>query len=131
MFYLGDINVYSKSAMPALRHVRTALTLIQNARVALKLAKCFFSSSTVPYLRPTIRLGQLAVDNTNCDAFRKFLPLTIKTKLRSFVGIRRVYCRFVSNFAQVAAQLNVRAGRNQPFELELNVVELDTFQELK
>lgn len=42
-----------------------------------------------------------------------------------------VYRRFVSAFGRAAAPLNVRSGKIQPYKFELNVVELDAFQELR
>lgn len=42
LVYLDDIIVYSKSVTKHLVHVRTMLTLLRNAGVALNLSKCFF-----------------------------------------------------------------------------------------
>lgn len=42
-----------------------------------------------------------------------------------------MYCCPVSGFAQAAAPLSVRTGQSQLSELEMNVIKLDLFQELK
>lgn len=39
------------------------------------------------------------------------------------------YGGFVPKFAQVAAPLNVRTEKDQPFGLELNIAELDAFRD--
>lgn len=73
----------------------------------------------------------MEADNKDCEAVRKSLPPTKQTELRSFVGLCNQYRGFFPSFARVAAPLNVRARKNQAFELEWNSFEPDAIHELK
>lgn len=129
LVHLDDIIVYPKFVTEHFVQRRTVPALLQNTRIALKLSKSSFFGSMVPYLELTIRLGKLTVKSKSCKAFRKSLPPT--NQERSCLRICNVHRRFLPNFARVATLPNVRTGKNQPFDLKLNFVELDVIQTLK
>lgn len=131
LVYLGEIIIYSESAMGHLVHMRIVLTTLRNDGVTLKLSKCFFFDSVASYLRSTIRLEELTVYKKTCKAVTDTLPSTNRAELRSFLRICDMYHHFVHNFAQRAAQQSIRTRKKQRFEFELNFVEIDKFHEFK
>ena len=46
-------------------------------------------------------------------------PPQNQTELRSVLGMCNVYRRFLKGFAKIAAPLNRKTGKNQPFEFEV------------
>lgn len=65
--YLDDITVYPKPVTSSLVHVGTALTLLQNAGVALSLSQCSSPDSRVWFLWQTVWLKEMALDSENCE----------------------------------------------------------------
>lgn len=94
LVYQDGIPVYLKSVSDNLGHVRTVLTLLQNAKVALKLSTCTFFNSTVSSLRHMIRVRRPTVYSMNCEAVSKSLSQTSQKKLRFFSGIFIVHRPF-------------------------------------
>jgi Reverse transcriptase (RNA-dependent DNA polymerase) len=59
LVYLDDIIVYSASMEEHLAHLDEALTILGQAGLSLKLAKCHFLQEAVDYLGHVIRPGKL------------------------------------------------------------------------
>jgi Reverse transcriptase (RNA-dependent DNA polymerase) len=85
LVYLDDVIIYSPDRETHLRHVDEALTLLREAGLSLKLAKCHIFKDTVDYLGHVIRPGRLGIAEKNTDALKgATLPRT-QTELRSFL----------------------------------------------
>lgn len=79
-----------------------------------------------------MRPGRLEVKRCNVIAIERARVPTNQTGLRSFLGWCNVYWRFVKGSAKIAASLNKKTGKNQPFEFEtLTDTEYAVFVELR
>lgn len=105
--------------------------LLWDAKVALKLSNCFSLTARCHVWTTRSARENTAADNKNCEAVRTSLSRTYQMKLRFFMEMCNVYHRLVLYSALVAAPLSARTGKCQSFVLELNVVGLPVFQELK
>jgi hypothetical protein len=111
---LGRRHNFSPDRETHLRHVDEALTLLREAGLSLKLAKCRIFNDFVDYLGYLIRPGRLGFAEKNKDALRgATLPRT-QTELRSFLGLCNVYRRFVPRFAALAAPINIYLNKGKP-----------------
>ena len=132
LVYLDDVIIYSKTVSDHFNHVRVVLSMLQKAGVSLKLAKCKFFDASVDYLGHVVRPGQLEVASRTVDAVRQFKTPADQGELRSFLGMCNVYRRFVPNFARVAAPLNQKLKKGEPFQFDsLNDEEYKAFADLK
>ena len=132
LVYLDDVIIYSKTVTEHIIHVRQVLGMLRAAGVSLKLRKCAFFKPSVDYLGHVIRPGKLEVASKMTDALKKALPPTNQTELRSFIGMCNVYRRFIKNFARIAAPLNRKLEKNQPFTFgTITGTDYEAFQELK
>jgi Reverse transcriptase (RNA-dependent DNA polymerase) len=95
LVYLDDIIVFSSSREAHLHHVHEVLSLLEEAGLSLKLSKCHLSQASVDYLGHFIRPGRLGVAEKNTAALRDASFPRTQTELRSFLGLCKVYRRFV------------------------------------
>jgi len=108
------------------------LRLLRAAGVTLKLPKCRFFRTTVEYLGHEITPGRLGVLQAHSKALRKAAFPTTRTQVRSFIGMRNVFRRFVSNFARIATPLMDLMGSTAPVTVPPPTLkQLVAFEELK
>jgi len=115
LIYLDDVIVYFKTEEEHVGHVDDVLRLLRGAGVTLRLPKCRFFRRTVELLGHEIKPGRLGVMDARTRALRAAHFLTTRTQVRSFVGMCNVFCRFVSNFARMAAPLTDLMGSTAAF----------------
>ena len=132
LVYLDDIIVFSRSNEDHLAHLDTVLHRLYSAGMTLNLKKCHFFKDTVGYLGHVIRPGKLAVAEKNTKALHSASHPTTQTELRSFLGLCKVYRRFIRGFAKLAAPLNalLRKGESPNFG-QLNTEQTQAFEDLR
>jgi len=81
------------------------------------LEKCTWFSDEVENLGHIVRPGQVHVHNKNVDALKHAKFPTIKTQLKSFLGMCNVYRRFVKDFAKREKALNALTRADIPPDL--------------
>lgn len=74
LFYLDDINVFSKSFENHIDHIDKILQSLEEATVTLKIKKCKFFTDTVEYLGHIIKPGKLEVDRAHTASLKNTLP---------------------------------------------------------
>jgi len=103
---LYDVIVFSDTPENHMKALDEALTRLGRAGVTLKAKKCQFFQTSVEYPGHIISPGEMRVHITNLEALAKVGHPRTKTQLRSFLGMCKVYRRFVANYARFAAPLN-------------------------
>ena len=114
LIFLDDVIVYSKTVEEHVGHVDRVLRLLRDAGVTLRLPKCRFFRRTVEYLGHEIKPGRLGVMHAHTRALRVAHFRTTRTQVRNFVGMCKVFCRFVPNFARMAEPLTDLIGSTAP-----------------
>ena len=84
--------------------------------IFVKLDKSFFFVETVPFLGFIIQNGWIEMDQAKLDRIVKWPPPTTLKQLRSFLGFCNFYRRFITNYADKTAPLNVLLCKTQPWE---------------
>jgi len=95
-------------------HVHRVLRLLCDAKVTRRLPKCRFFCRTVEYLGHEIKPGRLSVMDAHTRALRAAHFPATRTQVRSFVGMLKVFRRFVPNFAPMSAPLTDLMGSTAP-----------------
>lgn len=112
--YLDGIVVFLRSPRYYTNHSRHVLPLLRDVGVTLKLKKCSYYTGTTDYLGHVICLQCLEIATHTTDTIRGLKRPTNIAKLCSYLELWNVFCRFVTNFARIAAPLYKRLEKDQP-----------------
>jgi len=108
------------------------LKCLGNAGVTLKAANCHFFQEEVEYLGHVIRPGRVHALEKNLRALRGLRFPETQTQMKSFLGMCRVYSRFVADLAKIANLLTALTSAKLPRELPPRRVEqMKDFEELR
>ncbi|GJY18342.1 putative reverse transcriptase domain-containing protein [Tanacetum coccineum] len=124
--FIDDILIYSKIREEHVEHLRLVLGLLKKEKLY---AKFEFWLREVQFLRYVIDGNGIHVDPSKIEAIKNWKAPKTPTKVRSFLGLARYYCRFIENFSKIAKSLTILTQKCKTFdwgeEQEL------TFQTLK
>ena len=129
--YLDDVVVFSQNFAQHLEDVALVLSLLKEAGVTLKLAKCSFAAQQVRYLGYKVSGKGMAVDDDNVRAVREAKVPGNKSQMRSFLGLMGFYRRFVPRYASVAKPLTATLAKDQPERFTLSPEQRDAVEELR
>lgn len=129
VIYLDDIMIYSRTKEEHLQHLRLVLQLLRENRFFLKLSKCSFMQQWTLFLGFYVGPEGIKPDPAKIAAVRDWkTPVTV-TEVRSFLGLRNFFSRFIQGFAVLAAPLINLTKKNNSFSWSAACAE--GFQALK
>jgi len=132
LVYLNVVIVFSRTVDEHIQHLREVVLLLEKADVSLKPSKCHLFQQEVECLRHVVRPGQLLVNQKNIKNLTQALPTRNQTELKSFLGMCKVYRRFIKDYAHIARPLTKLTSKKVPHVLPpLDAAQLAAFEYLK
>jgi len=103
--YIDDILIYSGSLEEHAEHLRKVFQRLKENKLYVKLEKCKFEVTEVDFLGYRITQEGLKMDDHKVKAILDWEPPKSVPALKSFLGLASYYCKFIKNFAKIAALL--------------------------
>ena len=86
--YIDDILIFSEDDQQHLQHLRSVFSALQAASYHIRLQKCSFFASEVPFLGHTLSADRIKADASRFNIGDAFpIPFTTARQVRSFLGI--------------------------------------------
>jgi hypothetical protein len=112
LVFFDDILVYSATFEDHLSPLYSVLELLQADLLKVKLPKCAFVQTKIPYLGHVISQQGVASDTGKISVVAAWpTPNNVK-ELRSFLGLAEYYKKFVKNFGVISRPLSSLLKKN-------------------
>lgn len=102
LVYLDDIIIFGKTLEEHEEHLKKVLKRLHDDGFKLFLEKCHFCQPSINNLGHVVSAEGVATDPQKLEAVTSWSRSTNVTKLRTFVGFRSYYRRFVERIAKIA-----------------------------
>ena len=102
VIYMDDILIFSEDPEEYRKQTLWVLERLRKHDLYLKVEKCKFNIQEVEFLGLIVKPDQLTMDPMKLAGIREWpAPTTVKG-VRSFLGFRNFYRRFIGHFAELA-----------------------------
>jgi len=133
--FYDDIYVFtkSKSIQEHLDALRQVLTILQDNKLYVKLAKCVFCAEEIPCLGDFIGRNGVRIDPDKVRTIRDWPIPRNQDELHSFLGLTGYVQRFCHQYADLTAPLFdlLKKKDKRNAKISLNSVQLQNFKKLK
>ena len=128
--YMDDMGIHTKDDL-ALHHKRPRRVLqrLREHGLTVKLSKMVFDAPKMEFLGMIIRQGKVEMDNKKLEAIEKWKPPTTVKGIHLFTGFANFYRKFIPNFSNIVAPLNLLTRKNEPWSW--TPLQQNAFDELK
>ena len=113
---MDDLGIHTQGDL-ALHHERTCRVLLRLREhgLSLKLSKCTFDVPCIEFLGMIIGQGKIEMDSVKLSAIKEWKPPASVKGVRSFLGFANFYRKFIPNFSNMVAPLNLLTRKDQPW----------------
>ena len=128
---IDDVIIFSSSWKEHLDHLVRVFECFRHVGLTSKSSKCSFGKFYVEYLCHTIGSGTHAVPEQRITSLANYKCPTTKKTLRSFLGCKSYYRRFIDKYADISALLSSSTSVSSPKVVVLTDDMDRAFQQLK
>ena len=129
MAYLDDIIIYSSTPDEHLEHIRTVFEKLRDAKLSMKLSKCYFFAKEIQYLGHILGKKGIKPVPAKTEAIKIMHPPANPKQVCAFLGLVGYYRKFIKNFAKIVKPLTMLTRMDVKFEWK--DTHQDTFIKLK
>ena len=105
--YLDDLVIYSNSFEEHMLHLREVFSRLRNANLTINPSKVVFASSKLSFLGHIVSSEGIQIDPERTASVLQFPPPKDAKGIARFIGMANFFNKFIPNFADIAAPLNI------------------------
>ncbi|KAA0067728.1 pol protein [Cucumis melo var. makuwa] len=113
--FIDDILIYSKTEAEHEEHLHQVFETLRANRLYAKFSKCEFWLKKVSFLGHVVSSKGVFVDPVKIEAVTNLPRPSTVSEIRSFLGLKGYYRRFVEDFSCIASPLTQLTRKGTPF----------------
>lgn len=114
--YMDDLLVFSSSFKEHLKNLELTFSVLRKNGLYLKMSKCEFLETQVPYLGHMISAEGVSVDPDKIKVIKEMKSPSCVKEVRSFLGATGYYRNFIDHYSVIAEPLTFLTRKNAKFE---------------
>jgi hypothetical protein len=103
--FVDDLNVHSKNWEDHLQHLDAVLSKLREVNLKLNPGKCCFVAESIVFLGYEVSKEGTKPDPKKIDAVLRFLEPKTVTNVRSFLGLKGYYRKYVRGYSRLTGLL--------------------------
>lgn len=116
--FLDDIIVSGSTMEEHLTTLEKLFQRLEEHGLRCNFKKCEFLKDRVEYLGNVLSADGIAPSETNLNAVKKLPPPQNLAQLQSFIGKVNYYNKFIPNFSEISAPLNILRKKKQKISMD-------------
>lgn len=113
--YLDDLVIYSKTWEEHVEHLHNVFSRLRQAKLTVNPEKVRFAVGEISFLGHKVSARGVQIDPERTKAIRNFPRPTNPKAVSRFIGMVNFFAKFIPNFAEHAAPLNLLRRKGQKF----------------
>ncbi|CAI6353555.1 unnamed protein product [Macrosiphum euphorbiae] len=106
MWYLDDILIPSTTSDDMFKRLKQVLEVLKEAKLTLKLSKCYFAYSEVAYLGYMLSADGVRPGEQKVQAIQQYPRPRNKHEVRRFLGLCGFFRRFIPRYSDIARPIS-------------------------
>lgn len=115
MWYLDDILIPSTTSDDMFKRLKQVLEVLKEAKLTLKLSKCYFAYSEVVYLGYTLSADGVRPGEQKVQAIQQYPRPRNKHEVRRFLGLCGFFRRFIPHYSDIARPISELLKEKIPY----------------
>jgi len=116
MWYLDDILIPSTSCEDMFKRLKQVFEVLKEAKLTLKLSKCYFAYSEVVYLGYMLSADGIRPGEQKVQAIQQYPRPKNKHEVRRFLGLCGFFRRFIPHYSDMARPTSELLKGEVPYE---------------
>ena len=114
--YTDDSNIYSANFKEHLHHLEEFFKLTRKNHLRLNAKKCYFGKQKLEFLGFVVSKEGTHTDSKKTEKINNWPILKNPKEILSFLMLVSYYRRFIKNFAQIAAPIQILLKKGTPYK---------------
>ena len=114
LVFIDDILVFSKSAEEHVEHVKTIMSVLRKQSILIKMSKCAWGKTELPYLGHIVSKHGIKVDPKKIQSVADWPEPSNLNEVQQFLGLANFFCRYIQGYSNLTAPLTAMLRKNIP-----------------
>ena len=105
LVFIDDILIFSKTAADHIRHIRAVLSVLRREQLLIKMSKCVWGQTELPYLGHIVSKDGIKTDPKKVQSVVDWPQPNNVTEIQQFLGMTNYFNKYLQGYANQSVPL--------------------------